>query len=607
MDLRFSDAQPTDDERAAVDAVLGAPESSWVGGTERTVADTRLAQVGLRVRERRDELLPAFDAVQSQIGWISEGALMYICRCLSVPPAEAYGVATFYALLSVTEQPPRVLHVCDDVGCRGFGANELIAGIEQRFGPEGEVVDGAAWKRSPCIGQCDRAPACYGQLAGTGDTTLVRTSVDDAVVVLEGADTTVGAVQIPQHGNDDLRLLRRVGVVDPTDLDAYRADGGYEALRRAVELGPEQVIRELKDANVRGRGGAAFPAGVKWEGVAQAPRRPKYLICNADESEPGTFKDRVIMEGDPFAIIESMTIAGFATGAEYAYFYIRGEYPLATARMRHAIDQARVRGLLGDNVMGAGFRFDIELRRGQGAYICGEETALMNSIEGYRGEPRNKPPFPTVAGLFGQPTVINNVETLINVPAIILRGGPAFASVGTEDSTGTRLFCLSGAVDRPGTYEVESGMVLRDLIALAGGDVDTLTTVLLGGAAGAFVTPDQLDLRLTFEDAREAGLGLGSGVVMVFGPDADIADASRRIARFFRDESCGQCVPCRVGTVRVEEALDRYLSNGHDDGDRTLIDEIDQVMKDASICGLGHTAGTAIRSALDKGLLGDAT
>ncbi|HSJ43294.1 MAG TPA: NAD(P)H-dependent oxidoreductase subunit E [Euzebyales bacterium] len=604
MDLRFSNAQPTDEERATVDGVLGPPDSSWLGGPDRTATDTRLAHTGRRIRRRRDELLPAFDAVQSQIGWISEGALMYICRRLSVPPAEAYGVATFYTLLSVTEQPPRVLHVCDDVGCRGFGATELIGQLEERFGPEDRVVDDATWRRSPCVGQCDRAPACYAQLAGTDDTTLVHTSVDDAVAVLGGAQPDVAPVRTPQHGQDGLRLLRRVGVVDPTDLDAYRADGGYEALRRAVELGPEGVLREIRDANIRGRGGAAFPAGVKWEAVAGAPRRPKYVICNADESEPGTFKDRMIMEGDPFAIVESMTIAGFAVGAEQGYLYIRGEYPLATQRLRRAIEQARRRGFLGDDVMGAGIRFDIDLRRGQGAYICGEETALMNSIEGYRGEPRNKPPFPTIAGLFGQPTVINNVETLINVPAIVADGGRAYAAVGTQDSTGTRLFCLSGAVGRPGVYEVESGTTLGELITLADGDADAVGAVLLGGAAGAFVTADQLDLRLTFEDARAAGLGLGSGVVMVFGPDADMADAARRIARFFRDESCGQCVPCRVGTVRVEEALDRYLSNGHDPDDRSLIDEIDRVMKDASICGLGHTAGTAIRSALDAGLLG---
>jgi NADH-quinone oxidoreductase subunit F len=605
MDLRFSDAEPTARERAAIDAVLGAPESSWVGGAQRTPVDTRVARVGRQVRRRRDELLPALDAVQSAIGWISEGALMYICRRLSVPPADAYGVATFYALLSTVERPPRVIHVCDDVGCRGFGANALIERLTEDFAPEGEAVDGALWMRSPCLGQCDRAPACYGQLAGEDDAVMAPATPDAVTAVLRGRPSPETPVTIPQQGDPGLRLLRRVGVVDPTDLDAYRASGGYDALRRAIDIGPEGVLREVSDANLRGRGGAAFPAAVKWAAVAAAPRGPRYVICNADESEPGTFKDRVIMEGDPFAVVEAMTIAGFATGAEQGYLYIRGEYPLATSRVFNAVAQARRRGLLGADVRGAGFAFDIEVRRGQGAYICGEETALMNSIEGYRGEPRNKPPFPTQEGLFGRPTVINNVETLINVPEIVAGGGSAFARTGTKESTGTRLFCVSGAVARPGVYEVGSGTTLGALIALAGGETDGLQAVLLGGAAGSFVAADRLDLPLTFEDARAAGLALGSGVVLVFGERNDLTDAARRIARFFRDESCGQCVPCRVGTVRVEEALDRFVSNGHDNAERTLIAEIDQVMKDASICGLGHTAGTAIRSALDQGLLGD--
>jgi NADH-quinone oxidoreductase subunit F len=603
MDLRFSDAEPTPQERAAVDAVLGAPESSWVGGTERVPVDTRIAHAGGPSGQRRHDLLPAFDAVQSAIGWISEGALMYICRRLSVPPADAYGVTSFYALLSTAEQPPRVVHVCDDIGCRGFGANDLIDRLTDEVGPEGAVVDGALWTRAPCLGQCDRAPACYGQFAGVDDTVMVGATFDDVAGALRGEPPPEPPAVVPQQRVSVLPLLRRVGVVDPTDLDAYRAAGGYDALRRAIAIGPAGVLREVSDANLRGRGGAAFPAAVKWAAVAAAPRGPRYLICNADESEPGTFKDRVIMEGDPFALVEAMTIAAYATGAETGYLYIRGEYPLATTRMRDAIAQARRRGFLGDDVMGAGFGFDIEVRRGQGAYICGEETALMNSIEGYRGEPRNKPPFPTQFGLFGRPTVINNVETLINVPEIITSGGPAYARTGTGDSTGTRLFCVSGAVARPGVYEVASGTTLGALIALAGGATDGIRALLLGGAAGSFVTADRLDLPLTFEDARSAGLALGSGVVMVFGQGSDLTDAARRIARFFRDESCGQCVPCRVGTVRVEEALDRYVSNGRDAAERGLIAEIDQVMKDASICGLGHTAGTAIRSALDQGLL----
>ena len=251
---------------------------------------------------------------------------------------------------------------------------------------------------------------------------------------------------MPQSGSPSLRLLQRVGRVDPESLDAYRASGGYAALARAIELGPAGVIREVLDSKLMGRGGAAFPTGRKWDAVAKAADRPHYVVCNADESEPGTFKDRVLMEGDPFAVLEGMTIAGFATGSERGYLYVRGEYPLAARRMGAAIDAARAAGWLGNNVRNAGFSFDVELRRGAGAYICGEETALFNSIEGKRGEPRNKPPFPVQSGLFAKPTVINNVETLVNIPPILLQGGAAYAGIGTSGSTGPKLFCVSGHV-----------------------------------------------------------------------------------------------------------------------------------------------------------------
>jgi NADH-quinone oxidoreductase subunit F len=327
------------------------------------------------------------------------------------------------------------------------------------------------------------------------------------------------------------------------------------------------------------------------------------VICNADESEPGTFKDRIVMEGDPFAVIEGMTIAALVTGAERGYIYLRGEYPLAAERMAHAIEAARWEGFLGDNVMGRGLRFDIELRRGAGAYICGEETALFNSIEGHRGEPRNKPPFPTQAGLFRQPTVVNNVETLVNVPVIVREGGAAYAKVGTENSTGPRLFCLSGHVTRPGIYEVPMGTTLRELIAMAGGVAGTgrLQAVLLGGAAGTFVSPKEIDVPLTFEGTRAIGATLGSGVVMLFDDSIDFKRILLRIAEFFRHETCGQCVPCRVGVVRQQEALQRLIDGrplGSSTDEITLLREMGQAMRDASICGLGQTASSAVESAL---------
>ncbi len=300
-----------------------------------------------------------------------------------------------------------------------------------------------------------------------------------------------------------------------------------------------------------------------------------------------------------------MTIAGFATGCEHGYLYLRGEYPLAWERLVGAVTEARARGFLGQDIFGRGINFDIELRKGAGAYICGEETALFNSIEGYRGEPRNKPPFPVEHGLFDKPTVINNVETLVNVPGIVLDGGQAYARIGTEDSKGTRLFCLSGRVTRPGLYEAPFGITLREVLDMAGGVIDgrPLRTILLGGAAGRFVTPDELDVEMSFEATREAGVSMGSGVVMVVDDTVDMPAILMRIAAFFRDESCGQCVPCRVGTVRQEEALAR-LTNGHPRGtpeqEYALLDEITASMRDSSICGLGQTAADAIESALRK-------
>ena len=585
--------EPTTAERSAVDALLGPPTPSGDGEPAHPV-DRRVAFGGYRRSvESRHMLLPALHAVSDAVGWVSAGALNYICEQLLVPPAEAYGVAGFYALLSLEERPLRVAHVCDDVACRTMGGAELLAGLEGR--PDVHP--------SPCLGQCDQAPAVFFQRAGEEDTVQVGATHDLVVDVLEGGSVREVPPIAPQAGDPSLRLLKRIGLVDPTSLAGYRDAGGYQALARAVAMGPDRVIAEVKASDLRGRGGAAFPMGIKWEAVARSPDTPHYLICNADESEPGTFKDRAIMEGDPFAVIESMTIAGLAVGAELGYLYIRAEYPLAQSRLQNAIDLARAEGLLGEDVAGSGRSFEIEIRRGGGAYICGEETALMNSIEGKRGEPRNKPPFPTQVGLFGRPTVINNVETLINVLDIVLEGGAAFAEIGTGASTGPKLFCLAGAVARPGVYEVEFGRTLGELIDLAGGVTGSgrIGAVMLGGAAGLFVGEDHLDMPLTFEDARARNATLGSGVVLVFDDRTDFRDTSRRIAQFFRDESCGQCVPCRVGTVRQEELLARHL--GGEPLDRDLFEEVARVMVDASICGLGHTASTAIRSVIDLGLL----
>jgi len=520
-DLKLLEAEPSEAERAAIDAVVGAEAAN--GG-----------RVARSDRTRRHLLLPALRAAQRRVGWVTPGALGYASRRLEVPPADAYGVATFYALISLEERPPEVLHVCTDLSCALAGAS---------------VPPGA--HPSPCLGLCERAPAALRTVAGP-----------------EPREEQIPPSSPPLPQTTGLKLLRRIAEgADPESPPELRA------LDRARVLGAQRVIELVKASPLLGRGGAAFPTGLKWEAVARQPVKPHYLVCNADESEPGTFKDRVLMEQDPFALVEAIGIAAYATGCEKAFVYVRAEYPLAHERLQNAIDRAAV-------------GVEIELRIGAGAYVCGEETALFQSIEGYRGEPRNKPPFPVEVGLFGKPTVVNNVETLVNVPHIVLG----------EDARDTRLLCVSGNVARPGLYELELGTPLGELLELAG--AERAKAVLLGGAAGSFLRPDQLDLPLSFDAARSAGVTLGSGVVIVYGEDAELVPAVLRIAEFFRDESCGQCVPCRVGTVRQEEALHRLASGKANGNELAVLADLTQVMRDASICGLGQTAANAVDSAI---------
>jgi NADH-quinone oxidoreductase subunit F len=625
--LHIIGGEPTGAERAAVDELLGAPESGWHGGERDIDRDGRTAAGGRAIAGDRHLLLPTLHAVQDRVGWISRGALNYICRRLTVPPAEAWGVLTFYHLLGATPRPTVVAHVCDDIACRLRGAEGLCRDLEARLGPplggghpaaahdappnrEDHANSAPAtaatigWQRSPCLGQCDAGSAALITRAGTNVQRFVFGPIPSASALVDAMTAAPYVPKARAFGSiGRARLLARVGQADPTSLASYRAHGGYRALARAIEMGPERVIEEVTASKLLGRGGAAFPTGRKWDAVRRQPAMPHYVVCNADESEPGTFKDRELMGSDPFAVVESMTICGLATGSTRGFIYIRGEYPLCEARIAGAIHAARDAGLLGENVRGSGQAFDIEIRRGGGAYICGEETALFNSIEGKRGEPRSKPPFPAEVGVFGKPTVANNVETLVNVLDILLEGGAEWARTGTPASTGPRLFCLSGHVEQPGLYEVPFGTTLREVIGLAGGVSDgrAIKAVLLGGAAGSFVTPEHLDMPLTFEAAREAGTTLGSGVVMVFDESADIGDALQRMAAFFRDESCGQCVPCRVGTVRQQELLPALATDPR--ASSAVFLELSTAMRDASICGLGQTASAAIESALKLGLI----
>jgi NADH-quinone oxidoreductase subunit F len=568
IDYQITTDAPTIAERSAVDAILGTPESVWSGSRERTAIDDHAAYGGFHhATERRNLLLPALHGVQDAIGFVSHGALNYISERVPVSPAEAYGVATFYDLIATEPSPQRVARVCDDIVCAARDAHQLISDLEAEIGPENTVNGEGMWLRSPCLGQCESGSAAFIQRAGETALTISPVTAGAIAAVLDG--TTEEIPTTP--------------VFAPT----------FGALAKAHDMGADAVRAEITASGIRGRGGAAFPAGIKWDGVADTPGDTKYVVCNADESEPGTFKDRWLIETSPFALLEGIAIAAYAVGAATAYIYIRGEYREAEQLLSDAVEAA-----------GPDLGVEIQIRRGAGAYICGEETALFNSIEGFRGQPRQKPPFPTQSGLFESPTLINNVETLVAVPGIIRDGGDAFAQLGTRESTGLKLFCLSGNVANPGVYQVEFGVTTRELINLAGGVQGELQAVLTGGAAGSFLSEAQLDVPLTFEDGRDAGIALGSGAIMVFNANADMGAIAHRIAEFFAHESCGLCVPCRVGTAQQLEIVGRIRDGSDTPVDHDNLADVTMVMRDASICGLGHTAANAIESAIQLGLIG---
>jgi NADH-quinone oxidoreductase subunit F len=485
--------------------------------------------------------------------------------------------------------------VCSAPVCALAGADALTQALCNHLNvqPDQASANGEfSIEHSPCLGLCDLAPALL-----VGESAVACANASDAAEICQGG----GAKAVSFVGGDIRILTANCGRGQPTSLSAYRAHGGYAGLKKALAMAPLDVLAEVKNAGLVGRGGAAFPTGIKWEGAAQAAGRPKYIVCNADESEPGTFKDRVLMEDDPHRTIEGMIIAAHAVGASRGYIYVRGEYPYAFKVMSEALAEARQAGLIGAGILGSGLDFDVEVRLGAGAYICGEETALLESIEGKRGFPRIKPPFPTTHGLFGKPTVINNVETFCNVPLILARGIAEYRRMGTERSPGPKLFCVSGQIARPGLYEVTFGVSLRHLLFdLAGGlnPGRKLQAVLMGGAAGAFATEKDLDVILSFEQLGAAHLPLGSGAVMVFDDSADLRDVLKRLAHFFADESCGKCYPCQLGARRQYEIIRRAAAGNPIAGDRERLSDMGATMIDASLCGLGQTAATAVLSAM---------
>jgi len=396
--------------------------------------------------------------------------------------------------------------------------------------------------------------------------------------------------------------LRNCGVIDPEVLEEYIAFDGYKALAKVVtEMTPEEVIEEIKASGLRGRGGAGFPTGLKWSFAAAQPPGQKYVACNADEGDPGAFMDRSVLEGDPHVIIESMAIAGYAVGADKGYVYVRAEYPIAVSRLDIAIKQAKEAGLLGENILGSGFNFDLEYRLGAGAFVCGEETALITSIEGNRGEPRPRPPFPAVKGLFGKPTVLNNVETYANIPRIILNGAEWFSSMGTETSKGTKVFALGGMIENIGLVEVPMGTTLREIVEEIGGGIPggkQFKAAQTGGPSGGCIPSEHLDVPIDFESLKSIGSMMGSGGLIIMDEDSCMVDIARFFLDFTVDESCGKCTPCRIGTKRLLEMLDRFAAGKGKPGDLEKMEELCHYIIKNSLCALGQTAPNPVLSTL---------
>ena len=508
--------------------------------------------------------------------------------------------------------------VCGGTGCTSSGSHQLIERFEQQLKEKGLEKE-VKVVRTGCFGLCEAGPVVIIYPEGTFYSRVKVEDVDEIVSehLLKGrkvqhlvyvdhvtheSTVTKSLDEIGFYKQQKRIALKNCGVIDPENIDEYIAFDGYKALAKALtEMTREQVIQEVLDSGLRGRGGGGFPTGLKWKFGYNSPADQKYIACNADEGDPGAFMDRSLLEGDPHAIIEAMAIGGYAIGASEGYIYVRAEYPIAVKRLQVAIGQAREYGLLGKNIFGTDFNFDLHIRLGAGAFVCGEETALMNSIEGKRGEPRPRPPFPAVKGLFGKPTVLNNVETYANIPQIILKGAKWYASIGTERSKGTKVFALGGKINNTGLVEIPMGTPLRTIIYDIGGGIPNgkkFKAVQTGGPSGGCIPAEHLDIPIEYDTLIEIGSMMGSGGMIVMDEDNCMVDIARFFLDFTVDESCGKCTPCRVGTRRMLDILNRICDGKGEDGDIERLEDLAQSIKASALCGLGQTAPNPVLSTI---------
>ena len=508
--------------------------------------------------------------------------------------------------------------VCGGTGCTSSNSAAVIAEFEKQLQEKGldkevKVV------RTGCFGLCEAGPVCivypegsfYAHVTPENVTKIVDEHLIKGRIVkellykgsMEEDKQTVKSLDKVDFYKKQKRVaLRNCGVIDPENIDEYIAFDGYKALGKVLtEMTPEEVIKVVLDSGLRGRGGAGFPTGKKWQFAAASKADQKYIICNADEGDPGAFMDRSILEGDPHSVIEAMAIGGYAIGATEGYVYVRAEYPIAVGRLQTAIDQAREYGLLGKNIFGSGFDFDMHIRLGAGAFVCGEETALMHSIEGMRGEPTPKPPFPAVRGLFDKPSNINNVETYANIPLIINKGADWFKSIGTPGNSGTKVFALGGKINNTGLVEIPMGTTLRTVIYDIGGGIPNgkkFKAVQTGGPSGGCIPAEHLDIAIDYDSLTSIGSMMGSGGMIVMDEDNCMVDIARFFLDFTVDESCGKCAPCRIGTKRMLEILERIVDGKGQDGDIEKLEELAKSIKTTALCGLGQTAPNPVLSTL---------
>ena len=509
----------------------------------------------------------------------------------------------------------RAVTICRSTGCTAHGSGAVIKAFQEELAKEGLLED-VEILTTGCHGFCEKGPIVvirpeeifYHSVAPEDVPEIVEETVKNGKVLerLLYIDPQTGEKifkerDIPFYKHQERIIFGSNGIIDPTRIEDYIAIGGYSALAKALQMDPENVIEEVKKSGLRGRGGAGFPTGVKWEFTRKAPGEPKYIICNADEGDPGAFMDRSLLEGNPHTVLEGMLIGAYAIGASEGYIYVRNEYPLAVNHIETAIEQMRQYGLVGENILGTDFTFDLVVYRGAGAFVCGEETALIASIEGRAGEPRSRPPYPAQSGLWGSPTNINNVKSWANVTRILREGADAFRAVGTETSTGTMIFSLVGKINNTGLVEVPMGITLREMIYTIGGGIPNgkkFKAVQTGGPSGGCIPEQLLDLPVDYDKLTEVGAMMGSGGMIVMDEDTCMVDVARYFVNFLKDESCGKCTPCREGLYQMYEILDAICSGNGKTEDLALLEEVALAMKDSSLCMLGGTAPNPVLTTL---------